>query len=114
MAEQAGGRRVLVTSPIEHAAVRELARLLESCGCAQVRWLPIGPGGIVDVAGAESLFDDSVAVLSVQWANNETGAIQPIEALAELARDAGAMVHVDGTQWVGRMPTDVGGCRSTC
>ena len=102
-----GGRRVLVTSPVEHPAVRDLAKSLDLCGKAEVRWLPLGPGGMIDVGKARELIDERVAVLSVQWANNETGAIQPVEQLAELARSAGAMVHVDGTQWVGRMDTDV-------
>ncbi|MEQ8845972.1 MAG: cysteine desulfurase family protein [Phycisphaerales bacterium] len=104
---QEGDRRVLVTSPVEHSAVRDLARDLEHCGQAQVRWLPIGKGGVIDLDAARRLIDEDVAVLSVQWANNETGAIQPIEGLAQLAKDAGAIVHVDGTQWVGRMDTDV-------
>lgn len=106
-AEHESGRRVLVTSGVEHPAVRELAKGLHECGKAEVRWLPIGPGGAIDLEKSRELIDDSVAVLSVQWANNETGAIQPVQELAELARAAGAVVHVDGTQWVGRMDTDV-------
>lgn len=106
-AERDGGRRVLVTSGVEHPAVRELAKGLHECGKAEVRWLPIGCGGAIDLDKARELIDDTVAVVSVQWANNETGAIQPIKELAQLAKDAGATVHVDGTQWVGRMETDV-------
>lgn len=105
--DSGGARRVLVTSGVEHPAVRELAHSLSECGRAEVRWLPIGPGGVVDVERAGAMIDGSVAVLSVQWANNETGAIQPVRALAEMAKAAGATVHVDGTQWVGRMDTDV-------
>ena len=105
----ARARRVLVTSPVEHSAVRDLAKGLEACGKAEVRWLPIGQGGVIDLGKAREMIDEKVAVLSVQWANNETGAIQPVEQLGELARSAGATVHVDGTQWVGRMETDVRG-----
>lgn len=106
-AEHDNGRKVLVTSPVEHSAVRDLAKNLGGCGKVEVRWLPIGCGGAIDLDKARELIDDKVAVLSVQWANNETGAIQPIKELAELAKEAGATVHVDGTQWVGRMDTDV-------
>lgn len=109
-AEKTCGRRVLVTSGVEHPAVRELAKNLHACGKAEVRWLPIGPGGAIDLEASRAMIDESVAVLSVQWANNETGAIQPIHELARLAKDAGAAVHVDGTQWVGRMETDVREC----
>ncbi|NRA56903.1 MAG: cysteine desulfurase [Phycisphaerales bacterium] len=100
-------RNVLVTSPVEHSAVRDLAKGMGECGQAEVRWLPIGCGGIIDAEASRSLFDDRVAVLSVQWANNETGAIQPAIELAHMAKEAGAIVHVDGTQWVGRLETDV-------
>ncbi|MFI4881394.1 MAG: cysteine desulfurase family protein [Phycisphaerales bacterium JB064] len=106
-AEHENGRKVLVTSPVEHSAVRDLGKNLHACGRVEVRWLPVGPGGMIDVGKARELIDEKVAVLSVQWANNETGAIQPVEQLAELAKAAGATVHVDGTQWVGRMDTDV-------
>lgn len=106
-AEHDNGRTVLVTSPVEHSAVRDLAKNLGECGKVEVRWLPIGCGGAIDLDKARELIDDKVAVLSVQWANNETGAIQPIQELAQLAKAAGATVHVDGTQWVGRMDTDV-------
>lgn len=100
-------RRVLVTSPVEHSAVRDLAKGLGECGQAEVRWLPIGRGGIIDAAAARERIDERVAVLSLQWANNETGAIQPVIEVAQMAKDAGALVHIDGTQWVGRMETDV-------
>ncbi len=108
-AESSGsaGRNVLVTSPVEHSAVRDLAKSLSASGRAEVRWLPVGRGGLIDLDKARSLFDEKVAVLSVQWANNETGAIQPVQELAELAKAVGATVHIDGTQWVGRMDTDV-------
>lgn len=109
-AEKSCDRRVLVTSGLEHPAVRELAKSLHACGKAEVRWLPIGPGGVIDLDKSRPMIDDSVAVLSVQWANNETGAIQPIVELAKMAKDEGAAVHVDGTQWVGRMETDVREC----
>src|SRR5690606_36084828 len=105
--ERTNGRTVLATSGVEHPAVRELAKGLHECGKAEVRWLPIGRGGAIDLERSRELTDDQVAVLSVHWANNETGAIQPVKELAELARAAGAVVHVDGTQWVGRMDTDV-------
>ena len=50
---------------------------------------------------------DEIALVSVMWANNETGVIQPIEAIATLCADHGIPVHTDATQWVGKMPTDV-------
>ncbi|MGP1310945.1 MAG: cysteine desulfurase family protein, partial [Phycisphaerales bacterium] len=63
--------------------------------------------GVVNLDAARSLIDESVSLVSVQWANNETGAVQPIEQLGELAHERGAVFHCDGTQWVGKMPAAV-------
>lgn len=100
-------RRVLVTTRVEHAAVRELASDLEEQGGAVVCWAPVDRAGLVDPDGLARLLDDRRGMLSVQWANNETGAIQPIEEAARLARQRGWLVHCDATQWVGKMPTSV-------
>jgi cysteine desulfurase len=100
-------RRAIVTSPIEHSAIKKLVKTLETRGEAEIRWLPVDHSGVVNLDAARSLIDDSVALVSVQWANNETGAIQPIDELGELAHSRGAAFHCDGTQWVGKMPTNV-------
>lgn len=100
-------RRAIVTSPIEHSAIKKLVKTLETRGEAEIRWLPVDHSGVVNLDAARSLIDDSVALVSVQWANNETGAIQPIDELGELAHSRGAVFHCDGTQWVGKMPTSV-------
>lgn len=100
-------RRAIVTSPIEHSAIKKLVKTLESRGEAEIRWLPVDRSGVVNLDAARSLIDDSVALVSVQWANNETGAIQPVDELGELAHSRGAVFHCDGTQWVGKMPTSV-------
>lgn len=97
---------VLVTSRVEHAAVRALAEHLERSGRAEVRWVPAADGGLVDL---DALADAAAGatLVSVQWVNNETGAIQPVERIAQICSDAGAVFHCDATQWVGKMPTDV-------
>lgn len=100
-------RRVVVTTRVEHAAVRELCEELEKTGAAEVRWLPLDGQGVVDVAGSAAMIDGACAILSVQWANNETGAIQPVMEMSRLARAAGAAFHVDATQWVGKYPATV-------
>lgn len=102
-------RRAIVTSPIEHSAIKKLVKTLEARGEADIRWLPVDHSGVVNLDAARALIDDSVALVSVQWANNETGAIQPVDELGELAHEHGAVFHCDGTQWVGKMPTDVAG-----
>lgn len=101
-------RRTLLTTRIEHAAVRDLAAELEKFRVASVSWIPVGAGGVVDVEALKSMIDASAALVSVQWANNETGAIQPVEEIARLCRDRGVQFHCDATQWIGKEPVPVG------
>jgi cysteine desulfurase len=104
----AGTRRVLVTTAVEHSAVRDLAGELERTGEAAVRRLAVDGAGRVRVEQLAEVITPEVGLVSVQWANNETGVIQPIGAIAERCRAVGAAFHCDATQWVGKMPTDVG------
>lgn len=100
-------RRTIVTTRIEHEAVRDLCESLSASGIS-IRHAPLLPGGIVDAEGLEAMLDESVALVSVQWANNETGSIQPVERIGEACRARKIVFHCDGSQWVGKMPTDLG------
>ena len=109
---------VLVTTRTEHSAIREPVEAFTQEGGA-VLYLPIGVDGAVDPLQLAAALEpyappgDRLPVLvSIQWVNNETGVIQPIEALAKVCgqfRDGGGRVllHVDATQAVGKMPVDV-------
>ncbi len=101
-------RRVVVTTAVEHNAVRELLEDLVERDRAERIILPLDADGRVDLAAAAEIINDRVAIVSVQWCNNETGVIQPVEELSRIARAAGAAFHCDATQWVGKMPTNVG------
>ncbi len=99
------GRSVIVTTRAEHAAVRECAQRAAN----EVIWLP-AVGGVVDVQECERVLSarcGEIAILSIMWANNETGVLQPVAEIAELCRRWGVRFHTDATQWVGRMPTRV-------
>lgn len=96
------GRR-LVTIATEHACVLDTAEALERGG-HDVVVLPVGSDGIVDLDAAEAAIDDRCALLSVMHVNNEIGVIQPIAALAGMARRVGALVHVDAAQGYGKLP----------
>jgi cysteine desulfurase len=95
---------VVISDRVEHAAIRDLLEDLDERRQAQVRWAPITSEGVVDLGALESLLTPDVALVSIQWANNETGAIQPIEQVAALCRAKNILLHCDGTQWVGKMP----------
>ncbi len=103
-------RRVLVTNRLEHSAVRETAEKLEAAG-TEVVWLEVDGLGVVrlDVlADVLARRADEIAVVSVMWANNETGVIQPVEAIATMCREHGVRFHTDAVQWVGKMPLRLG------
>jgi cysteine desulfurase len=103
-------RRVLVTTRFEHSAVRELAQQCEKRG-VEVVWLPGAPTapGTPDLDALEALLlarAGEIAIVSLMWANNETGAITDIARAGALCREHGVRFHTDATQWVGKMPTD--------
>lgn len=102
-------RKILVTSRLEHSAVRDLAERLASDG-TEVIWIPNTHSGLVELDALHDLLiqrASEIALVSIMWANNETGVIQPIDRIGSLCREQGVRFHTDATQWVGKMPTDV-------
>ena len=99
-------RRRLVVSAVEHPSVLETARALEARG-VPLTVVPVEPSGVVDLTRLRSALGPDVALVSIQYVNNETGVIQPIAQIAELARAAGARVHTDAVQAAGKLPIDV-------
>jgi len=102
-------KRVLVTTRIEHSAIRETANRLAAEG-HEIVWLPNDEDGVIDSAALANLLNHrghEIALVAVMWSNNETGVIQPIERIGALCQEHGVRFYTDGTQWVGKMPTDV-------
>jgi cysteine desulfurase len=115
-AAQPDRRRVLVSS-VEHHAVLDAAHWLAEAEGAEVTLLPVDAVGRVDLAALEAELDahgDEVALVSVMWANNEVGTVQPVEQVVELAHAAGVPVHTDAVQAVGQVPLDVGASGVDC
>jgi len=104
--EPAGRRKVLATA-IEHKCVLESCRWLGNHGYV-FEVIPVGEDGLVDLAALVDLVDDRTALVSVQAANNEIGTIQPIAEVAQVVHRAGALLHSDAAQALGRIPIDVG------
>jgi cysteine desulfurase len=103
-------RNIIITNELEHSAVRNLCKQLSDLGRARVEMIPVEPGGAVSIEALAELLKvhgDRVALVSVQWVNNETGVIQPVHEIGELCRSRGALFHCDATQWIGKMPTDL-------
>lgn len=97
------GRKRVLFSSVEHAGHLRFARSLVESG-VQVDFIPVLTNGTLDLAAAASLIGPDVALISLMAANNETGALMPVPEVAVLAHAAGALLHVDATQWVGKLP----------
>src|SRR5689334_935750 len=100
------GRRVLVSTPIEHKAVLETVHHARHAGVTE-RMLPVTKGGVVDLAASDAAIDDSVAVCTVMWVNNEVGTIQPVPEIAERVKARGGIMHTDAVQAFGKIDIDV-------
>ena len=99
-------RRKVVISKVEHPAVLNLGKELERNGY-KVSIIPVDSKGRLDMDRAREMIDSETAVVSVMWANNETGNIQPVIELGELARKNGALFHTDAVQAVGKVPMNL-------
>ncbi len=99
-------RNKLVISKVEHPAVLNLGKDLERRGY-RVSQIPVDGKGRLDMERAAEMIDDDTAVVSVMWANNETGNIYPVAELSELAHKNGALFHTDAVQAVGKVPMNL-------
>ena len=97
--------RVLASS-VEHHAVLDAVEWLVAHEGASVTWLEVDRYGRVHPDVLEAALGDDVALVSVMWANNEIGTVQPIPELAELAHGYGVPLHTDAVQAVGQLPVD--------
>ena len=100
-------RREIVTSAVEHPAVLSLCAWLEKNKGIRVHVIPVDSKGRLDLEAYDAALSDRVAVVSIMWANNETGTIFPVAALAEKAKAVGALFHTDAVQAVGKIPIDL-------
>jgi cysteine desulfurase len=101
------GRDEVVVSAVEHPAVLALVKHLEAEGRIKAHVIPVLSCGCLDREQYRAALSPRVALVSIMWANNETGVIFPVEALAEEARAVGAVFHTDAVQAAGREPIDV-------
>jgi cysteine desulfurase len=101
------GRDVhVITSAVEHPATLKPCEFLKRLGC-RVTIVPVDRHGCVDPDAVRRAIDRRTAIISIMHANNEVGALQPIRAIAKLARERGILMHTDAAQSVGKLPIDV-------
>lgn len=100
-------RKEIVTSTVEHPAVLALCEHLEKQGEYKIHRIGVDGKGRLDMDAYARALSDKVAVVSIMFANNETGTIFPVEALARMAKPHGALFHTDAVQAVGKIPLDM-------
>jgi len=99
-------KKKVVMSKVEHPAVLSVGKELERRGY-HVAYIPVDKKGRLDMARLNDMVDDNTALVSVMWANNETGNIYPVEKIAEIAHLHGALFHTDAVQAVGKIPINL-------
>lgn len=107
-AQRAGGALpTLAISTLEHHAVLETAEHAQSTSIARVETIPVGADGRVDPDDVRRAVDATPTLVSTMWVNNETGMVLPVKEIARIAHDAGAVVHSDAAQALGKVAVDV-------
>ena len=105
--EQNPGRRHVITTRVEHEAVRNLCAHLAEIGC-EVTWLDVDQNGELDLDDLRKALRKETAIVSVMMANNETGVLFPIAEIGQIVREnSDAVFHVDGVQAVGKIPINL-------
>ncbi|MBL8888027.1 MAG: cysteine desulfurase [Phycisphaerales bacterium] len=99
---------LVASTKVEHSAIRELLTEMEARGEARVHWLEVDGAGIVQLESVADALARKPAIVSVQWVNNETGVVQPVEQIAAICNSANVLFHCDGVQWVGKEATRLG------
>jgi len=100
------GKRHIVTSSIEHSAVLNYCKNAEQRGY-KVTYLKVGMSGAVNIDELSQVITENTAVVSIMWANNETGVINPMGKIADICKSRGVLLHCDAAQVVGKVKVDL-------
>jgi len=96
----------IITAATEHKAILDTCKRLEKHG-VRVTYLPVQTNGLVDLEQLQAAITDKTILISIMYANNEIGVIQPIAELGKIAKSKGILLHTDATQAVGKVPVNV-------
>src|SRR5437660_3074828 len=96
----------IITAVTEHKAVLDTCKRLEKYGY-RVTYLPVQKDGLVDLDDLKRAMDDKTILVTIMYANNEIGVLQPVAEIGKLCRERGVIFHTDATQAVGKVPVDV-------
>jgi cysteine desulfurase len=96
----------IITAATEHKAVLDTCKRLEKEG-ARVTYLPVQQNGLIDLDQLREAITDKTILITIMYANNEIGVLQPIAEIGKIAKERGVLLHSDATQAVGKVPVDV-------
>jgi cysteine desulfurase len=99
-------KRHIVTSAVEHSATVKLCEHLAQRGY-EITWLPVDSLGLLDPADLEKAITDETAIVSLMWANNETGVLFPVEEISSITHRHKVVLHLDAVQAFGKVPIDL-------
>ena len=100
------GKKHIVTTRVEHPGILNYCQVLEAQGY-EVTFLPVDKDGNLDLDQVQEAIREDTAIVSIMYANNETGVIFPVEQIAEMAKEKGALFHTDSVQAVGKVPINL-------
>jgi len=103
-----GKKNHIIISEVEHPSVIATAKWIESMGC-KVTYLPINHEGLIEAQSVKDAITDKTALVSIMWANNETGAIFPVEEIGDICEEHDVLFHTDAVQAIGKTPVNVQG-----
>ncbi len=101
-----GRKNHIIVSEVEHPSVIATAKFIESLGC-RVTYLPINHEGLIEAQSVRDNITPKTALVSIMWANNETGAIFPVEEIGQICEENKVLFHTDAVQAIGKLPVDV-------
>ncbi len=100
-------KKHIITSNVEHPAINNLYQHLQKTKGYEVTFVPVDKKGVLDLDLLYKSMSDNTAIVSLMWANNETGVLFPIEEIAKKANEKGILFHTDAVQAMGKIPIDV-------
>lgn len=101
-----GQKKHIVTTEVEHPAISSTCKFLETIG-AEITYVPINSSASITASEVANAIRPDTALVSVMWANNETGQIFPIEEIGRICRERGVLFHTDAVQAIGKIPVNV-------
>jgi cysteine desulfurase len=104
-----GSKNHIITSEVEHPSITAVCKFLETQGVS-VTYLPVNDQGVLEAHTVKDYIKDDTALVSIMWANNETGKLFPIKEIGAICKEAGVAFHTDATQAIGKVAVDVQAC----